>query len=77
MLSAVFIKIILDKLIFFSAFVYAYCTEFIINLANIFQLSYYEINFIFFCVLYPLLIITLPLYYLFLKYKLKNLSVKK
>lgn len=25
--------------------IYAYCTDFIINLSNIFRLSYYEINF--------------------------------
>lgn len=36
---------------------YAYCTDFIINLANILNLSYYEINFIIFCVLYPILIL--------------------
>ena len=37
--------------------VYFYCTDLIINLANIFNLSYYEINFLVFCVLYPLLLI--------------------
>ncbi|OOG77642.1 hypothetical protein [Algoriphagus sp. A40] len=33
---------------------YNYCTDFVINLANIFKLSYYEINYILFVILYPL-----------------------
>jgi hypothetical protein len=46
----------MNNLIEIGKFFYAYCTDFIINLANIFQLSYYEINFIIFCLLYPVLI---------------------
>ena len=38
---------------------YAYCTDYVINLANIFNLSYYEINAILFCFLYPLLLVGL------------------
>jgi hypothetical protein len=37
-----------------ALYVYAYCTDLIINLANLFNLSYYEINFVMFCVIYPL-----------------------
>ncbi len=33
--------------------IYIYCTDFVINIANITGLSYYEINFFFFCFLYP------------------------
>ena len=55
-------------------FIYAYCTDFTINLANIFNLSYYEINFILFCILYPLLIIGLPILYIIQKYRLKKLK---
>ena len=47
----------MNHIIELGKFIYAYCTDFIINLANIFNLSYYEINFIIFCVLYPILII--------------------
>ena len=35
---------------------YVYCTDFVINLANLLNLSYYELNFLFFCILYPLLL---------------------
>jgi len=38
--------------------VYNYCTDFIINLANLLELSYYEINWFLFCVLYPILILS-------------------
>ena len=55
-------------------FVFAYCTDFIINLSNIFNLSYYEINFIMFCVLYPVLIIGSIGIYIFQKMKLKRLK---
>jgi hypothetical protein len=46
----------MNILIEIGKFIYAYCTDFIINLANISHLSYYEINFIIFCLLYPVLI---------------------
>ncbi len=41
--------------------VYFYCTNFIINLANLLGLSYYEINFFIFCVIYPFLLFSLLL----------------
>lgn len=37
---------------------YAYCTDFVINLSNLLGLSYYEVNFILFVILYPLIFIT-------------------
>jgi hypothetical protein len=46
----------MNNLIKFGGSVYAYCTDFIINLANIFNLSYYEVNIIIFCLIYPVLI---------------------
>lgn len=52
--------------------VYNYCTDFVINLANIFNLSYYEINFILFIILYPLLIIGTSLIFLIQKWRLKK-----
>lgn len=47
----------MNNLIELGKYIYAYCTDFIINLANIFDLSYYEINFIIFCLVYPILIV--------------------
>lgn len=64
----------LEKL---GGYMYAYCTDFIINLANIFKLSYYEINFIVFCVLYPLLFIGLFLLYLVQKSRLNKIKLSK
>jgi len=46
----------MNNLVELGKFIYAYCTDFIINLANILNLSYYEINFIIFCLIYPGLI---------------------
>ena len=60
----------MDKLI---GEIYVYCTDFIINLANIFNLSYYEINAIIFCFLYPLLLVGFIAIYLFQKRRLNNL----
>ncbi|MBT27792.1 MAG: hypothetical protein CMC62_02580 [Flavobacteriaceae bacterium] len=60
----------MDKLI---GEIYVYCTDFIINLANIFNLSYYEINAIIFCFLYPLLLVGFIGIYLFQKRRLNNL----
>lgn len=37
--------------------VYAYCTDFVINVANLTGLSYYEINAILFCFLFPFCLI--------------------
>jgi len=54
--------------------IYVYCTDFIINLANILNLSYYEINTIIFCFLYPLLMVGLTAIYLFQKRSLKKLK---
>jgi len=54
--------------------VYVYCTDFIINVANLTGLSYYEINFVLFCVVYPLLFVGLVL--LFLVQRRRFLSFK-
>lgn len=39
--------------------VYVYCTDFIINLANLLGWSYYEVNALIFCLLYPLILMSL------------------
>jgi hypothetical protein len=68
----------MDILITLGMNVYAYCTDFVINLANIFNLSYYEINFILFCVLYPILIVGSIIAYIIQRLRIghlkKNLS---
>ncbi len=55
-------------------FIYAYCTDFIINLANILHLSYYEINFIIFCVMYPILLFGSAFIYIIQKLRLKRIK---
>ncbi len=45
-------------------YVFVYCTDFVINLANLLGLSYYEVNFILFIVLYPVLLVGSALFYL-------------
>ena len=56
--------------------IYVYCTDFIINLANILNLSYYEINAIIFCFLYPILIVGLTGIYLLQKRRWNKLKPK-
>lgn len=56
---------------------YAYCTDFIINLANILNLSYYEVNAIVFCFLYPLLLIGLMLLFFVQRRRLRTLKNRR
>jgi hypothetical protein len=56
------------------SFLYNYCTDFVINLANFIGLSYYEINFILFCVVYPTLIVGFPILLFILKRKLNKIK---
>jgi len=64
----------IDFLQHLGMYVYAYCIDFIINLANILNLSYYEINFIVFCVLYPVLIFGSIGLYVVQKIRLKRIK---
>lgn len=64
----------MNQVIEITYWVYNYCTDFIINLANIFNLSYYEINFILFIILYPLLIAAVIFLYILQKWRLKKLT---
>jgi hypothetical protein len=61
-------------LIYFLKALYAYCTDFVINLANLTGLSYYEINFILFILLYPLLLFLAVSMFLFQKNRLRKLK---
>lgn len=51
---------------------YIYCTDFIINLANLFNLSYYEVNFWIFIIIYPTLLFASMLVYFIQSNRLKN-----
>ena len=51
---------------------YTYCTDFIINLSNITGLSYYEVNFVVFIIIYPLLLITTLVIFIIQRLRLKN-----
>ena len=49
----------MEELINFIISIYVYCTDFSVNLANILNLSYYEINVLVFCILWPIITIVL------------------
>lgn len=53
---------------------YAYCTDFVINLANLSGLSYYEVNFVFFVILYPLIFIVSLAIFIIQKRRLSKLK---
>ncbi len=53
---------------------FAYCVDFVINLANILGLSYYEINMLLFCVIYPLLLFGLMVIYMIQKIRLRRVE---
>lgn len=56
--------------------IYVYCTDLIINLANILNLSYYEINTLVFCFLYPILLIGSTMIYALQKRRLKKIKTE-
>ena len=53
---------------------YVYCTDFIINVSDILGISYYEVNFWIFCVLYPVLLIGSIGLFTFQNIRLKKLK---
>lgn len=63
----------MNELIQIGKSLYAYCTDFIINLANLLGLSYYEVNAFVFCFLYPVIMIILFVVYVNKKIELKKL----
>ena len=52
--------------------IYVYCTDFIINLSNILDWSYYEVNVLIFCLIYPVSLIVLIGVFYVQKRRLKN-----
>lgn len=72
----------MDRLMDIVNFVYAYCTDFVINIANILGVSYYEVNTFIFVILYPLLLVGLTCLFVIqilrLRYwKKTNINVEK
>ena len=63
----------MNELLQIAYWAYNYCTDFVINLANILNLSYYEINFILFIIGYPALIFGTALLYLTQRWRLKKM----
>ncbi|MGB1247244.1 MAG: hypothetical protein ACPG4Z_00055 [Chitinophagales bacterium] len=64
----------MNKLLEIGSFIYMYCTDFVINLANMLGLSYYEINAMIFCVIWPLLTLILLIVFVYLFVKTKNIN---
>lgn len=60
-----------------AAGLYAYCTDFIINLANLMHLSYYEVNTLIFIVAWPIITVVLLVLYFILKIKLSVIKKRK
>ena len=67
----------MDELIHIGKILYAYCTDFIINLANLFGASYYEVNAVVFCFLYPVILTVLLVVYIRKKLVLKKMLHEK
>ena len=53
---------------------YMYCTDFTINIANRLSISYYDVNAMIFCVLWPVITILLISIYIVQKIRLKRLK---
>lgn len=64
----------MDHLIYLFKDLYIYCTDFIINIANLTGLSYYEVNFIIFIIFYPLMLIVSTIVYLIQKLRLRSIK---
>lgn len=65
------------KLFELASQLYNYCTDFVINLSNLLHLSYYEINFLFFCLIYPVALIASFSFYVVQRQKLKNKKMEE
>jgi hypothetical protein len=64
----------MNSLIHLLEELYAYCTDFIINLSNITGLSYYEVNFFIFLIIYPLFFFVSLIVYFYQKSRLRKNS---
>jgi len=59
-----------QKIIQLGLWLYGYCTDFVINLANLTGTSYYEVNAFIFCFLWPLLTLVLILWWIYLRVRI-------
>lgn len=66
----------MDKMTELVNLLYVYCTDFIISLANLLYLSYYEVNTLFFCIVYPLVLVLLLVVFFWQKSRLKRLKTE-
>jgi hypothetical protein len=57
----------MDSLISIGKWIFMYCTDFMINAANLTGTSYYEVNAMVFVVIWPLLTVVLLVYYVWLR----------
>lgn len=64
----------MNELLQIAYWAYNYCTDFVINAANLLNLSYYEVNFILFIIGYPVLIFGTTLLYLIQRWRRKQVS---
>lgn len=64
----------MNELLQIAIWAYNYCTDFVINAANLLNLSYYEVNFILFIIGYPVLIFGTAMLYLIQSRRLKQVS---
>jgi len=54
-----------------AMWLYMYCTDFVINLANITGTSYYEVNAFIFVILWPIVTVVLSIYYIYLRVQIR------
>jgi len=64
----------MDKVVDIGKWIFMYCTDFIINVANLTGTSYYEVNAFIFVILWPSLTVIMFLYFVYLKWKLRKLE---
>ena len=67
----------MDTLLEIVNSVFAYCTNFILNLTELLSVSYYEVNAILFVILWPVLTIALVILNTFQRVKLNRLMRQK
>jgi hypothetical protein len=67
----------MNGIIYIWKFIYAYCTDFTINLANLIHLSYYEINALIFCVFWPMITVVLFIVFIIQNIRLNKITTNK
>ena len=66
----------MDTLLEIVNSIFAYCTNFILNLTELLSVSYYEVNAVLFVILWPVLTIALVILNIYQRAKLKRLLRK-